>query len=189
MCIRDRSNPITIAKDIARTGATEEELAHSLGRQHKAQYQAKDRHSSTAATYDPESHTIVDNPQFQGAEGYSKEGVLAHEFAHGGRDLERGLHGQEILGRVGQGLNKEFESYVNRPHELYGFLQQLRHEAGLKPGDDLSKKQIDQLKKKGSKNPLLNADVKKLIEANKKVAYQEPRSLESLYNNQQTQIT
>ena len=168
------SNPITIAKDIARTGATEEELAHSLERQHKAQYQAVDSHDSTAATYNPESHTIRDNPKFKGAEGYSKEGVLAHEFAHGGRDLERGLHAQEILGRVGQGLNKEYESYVNRPHELYGFLQQLRHESGLKPGDDLTEKQIQQLKKKGSKNPLLNADVKKLIEANKKVAYQEP---------------
>ena len=189
------SDPITIAKDMARTGATENEIIHALERQKKAQYEAIERGGSTAATYDPHEHTIVDNPNFQGAEGYSPESVTAHEFAHAGRDLPRGLHVQEILGRVSTGLDKEFESYVNRPHELYGFLQQARHELGLKPGQDLTPEMIEKAKKKGSKNPLYNVDPAKLIEANKKVAQQEAMGevenrLRSLYsNNQNTYVT
>ena len=39
---------------------------------------------------------------------------------------------------------------------------------------------IKERKKAGDENPILNADVKKLIEANEKVAYN-PRRLEDLY--------
>ena len=92
------SNPITIQKDIARTGATEEELAHAAERQALAQYSAQEGRESLGATYDPHEHTIQDNPNFRGAEGYSPESTTAHEFAHAGRDLQRGEHLKEIIG-------------------------------------------------------------------------------------------
>ena len=183
------SNPITIQKDIARTGATEEELVHSLERQHKAQYAATQAGASTGATYDPHEHTIQDNPNFRGAAGFSPEATTAHEFAHAGRDLQRGEHLKEIIGDLklpNQFGDKSYQNYVNRPHEQYGFLQQLRHTLGLKPGESITPEMIEARKKAGDENPILNADVKKLIEANEKVAATEGRrSLEDLYSNQQ----
>ena len=181
------SNPITIQKDIARTGATEEELHHSLDRQRKATVKNKEGRETVAATYDPRTHQIADNPKFKQSEGYGNESVMAHEFAHAGRDLERGLHVKDLIGSIPvaefNDPTGEFKEYVNRPHEMYGFLQQLRHDLGVKPGQQMTPEQLKAAKKAGNKNPFLNVPVKKIIEVNDKVAYQNNKpSLEDLYN-------
>ena len=181
------SNPITIQKDIARTGATEEELHHSLDRQRKATVKNKEGRETVAATYDPRTHQIADNPNFKPSEGYGNESVMAHEFAHAGRDLERGLHVKDLIGSIPvaefNDPTGEFKEYVNRPHEMYGFLQQLRHDLGVKPGQQMTPEQLKAAKKAGNKNPFLNVPVKKIIEVNDKVAYQNNKpSLEDLYN-------
>ena len=179
-------NPETLGRDQRRTGISENEYYQQLERQQTAQHSEEAGQEATAGTYDVDTHTINTNPDFKGAQGYGKESLGAHEFAHAGRDLQRGLHVKEIIGDINTGFDKEFQEYANRPHEMYGFMQQMRHDMGLKPGQKVTPEMIEEYKKTGSQNPLLNAKSEKLQEALNTVASVDKpkrKSLDDLYSN------
>lgn len=190
---RWEEDPITLKKDMEGTGVSEAEYWNALESQQKAGYTRSPNTSDVAGKYYPrgweeedKAHTVGYNPYFAGEEkypGYGKEAVLAHEFAHAGRDVQRGAQLKGILGDIEGG------EYVNRPHEQYGFLTQLRRTLDLKPGQDITPEMIQERIEAGDRNPILKAAAEKLIEANRKVAMQEAQKqaeLKALYSDQNT---
>ena len=115
--------------------------------------------------------------------------TAVHELTHaGGLDAPRGAHTLDITGplKITDSFGNVIEGktdYISNPQEVGAFMQQLRHQLNLKPGQEVTKEMLDTIDTSNNedvKNVLLRAardsgKEDKLIEALNTVAAVEPR--------------
>ena len=159
------NNPATVER-WERLGGKKADLKEKLLTGLAAETRDHNPNPDAAGTYNAGSHMIRYNPTEAGYDS------LAHEYSHAtGIDKDQGQILEDVLGKPKAGTANQ--EYYARGPEMYGWIQDIRKDMGVKPGQKITKEMLERSGSQDYRQLSKRFDPEKIAKAMNTVAYED----------------
>ena len=159
------NNPATVER-WERLGGKKADLKEKLLTGLAAETRDHNPNPDAAGTYNAGSHMIRYNPTEAGYDS------LAHEYSHAtGIDKDQGQILEDVLGKPKAGTSNQ--EYYARGPEMYGWIQDIRKDMGVKPGQKITKEMLEKSGSQDYRQLSKRFDPEKIAKAMNTVAYED----------------
>ena len=159
------NNPATVER-WERLGGKKADLKEKLLTGLAAETRDHNPNPDAAGTYNAGSHMIRYNPTEAGYDS------IAHEYSHAtGIDKDQGQILEDVLGKPKAGTANQ--EYYARGPEMYGWIQDIRKDMGVKPGQKITKEMLEKSGSQDYRQLSRRFDPEKIAKAMNTVAYED----------------